>query len=131
MGIKEGMSGYVALFGIPFSHTFCIVCRYSLVIINRYQVYALNLNQSRPRLPVLTPMSGSRGVVTLLAHISPACSTQPSISNVPPAPADNNFGHYIPCLHHRVSQLSQTLEWQRIGCSSDGLDGSILKDLSA
>ena len=86
----------------------------SVLFINyyyRYRAYALK-SASPP--PVLTPMSGSRGVVTLLAHISPACSTQPSISNVPPAQAGTNFGHYKytqPPPNHRVSQTSK---WQRI-----------------
>ena len=82
----------VALFGILFSQYF-LHCFQSSYYYRGSGLCALKAIWT-PRLPVLTPMSGSRGVVTLLAHISPACSTQPSISNVPPAPADNNFSHY-------------------------------------
>ena len=93
MGKESGLR-QALLFVALFLGYFLFSFSYFLYCLQRLLKGIGHTHLNPPRPPVLTPMSGSRGVVTLLAHISPACSTQPSISNVPPAQADNNFGHY-------------------------------------
>ena len=124
-GLRQALL-FVALFlgYFLFSFSYFLYCLQRLL----KGIGRTHLNHPRP--PVLTPMSGSRGVVTLLAHISPACSTQPSISNVPPAQADNNFGHYKYPASTQPPGVPN-IKMAKDKRYSDGLDGSILKDLSA